>query len=217
MELEAQGQRIGELVFIIDGLDECDGNPVQCEIIKIIATSVRDRTTPLRWVLVSRPEVHIITTFTSQEISSLSLHVKLPVSRGIDNETTKYLADELRGMGMQYGLDDSWPSERDIGTLVNLSAGLFIYAATVVRFIRTEDPPGPEDQLEAVLNLAAHLVKPDDGTSHPLSELDLFYTLLMQRIPPKVLSTICKILLVTKFLNGTSARTNAYVLGLSES
>jgi hypothetical protein len=54
-------------IIVLDGLDECrgggsDGNmgrEEQCEIIDIIATSVRNHTTPFRWFIISRPEIHI--------------------------------------------------------------------------------------------------------------------------------------------------------------
>ncbi|KAF9445228.1 hypothetical protein P691DRAFT_785505 [Macrolepiota fuliginosa MF-IS2] len=75
------------------------------------------------------------------------------------------------------GLPDSWVSERNIGVLVNLSGGLYIYAAMVIQFIGSHELLSPVDQLCAVLTLANN----NKGTDsiHPLSELDLFYTLIM--------------------------------------
>ncbi|KAF9458136.1 hypothetical protein BDZ94DRAFT_1313583 [Collybia nuda] len=213
-ELRAGGKDMKELVVIIDGLDECFSNEAQCDIVEIVAASVKDQTTPLLWVFVSRPEADIKSTFISPHIFRLSLHLELPVSRDIDHEIAKFLTDELESVRWKHALPSSWPSERNIGTLVNLSAGLFIYANTVIRFIRDENSPGPDDQLQTVLALAQRLAS--DEETHPLFELDLFYHLIMQRVPRKVLPTTLKILLLTTFENGTEITINAGVLGLSE-
>ncbi|KAF9440570.1 hypothetical protein P691DRAFT_767580 [Macrolepiota fuliginosa MF-IS2] len=45
----AAGVLVGSVV-IIDGLDECGNGPgMHCDIIEIVATSVRNRTAPFRW------------------------------------------------------------------------------------------------------------------------------------------------------------------------
>ena len=46
-ELEKQGKRIQPKAIFIDGLDECEGKDAQAEIIEIIASSVREGSTPL--------------------------------------------------------------------------------------------------------------------------------------------------------------------------
>lgn len=196
-ELRSQGEDVGEKVIIIDGLDECAGIGAQCDIIEIIATSVREETTPFRWALFSRPEPHIVASFTSDRIFPLSLHIELAVSRQVDHEIWRYLSDELRRIQEQHGLPPSWPSEQDIATLVCLSAGLFVYPATVIRFIGEHNSLGPVDQLHAVLALATRGGKAN--SDHPLAELDLFYTLIMRQIPSKILPTIQKVLLLKSF------------------
>ncbi|KAJ3552238.1 hypothetical protein NP233_g12927 [Leucocoprinus birnbaumii] len=45
-------------VIIVDGLDECNGEGAQAEIIRIIVESVRSGTTPFRWLILSRLESH---------------------------------------------------------------------------------------------------------------------------------------------------------------
>ena len=46
-ELEKQGKRIQPKAIFIDGLDECEGKDARAEIIEIIASSVREGSTPL--------------------------------------------------------------------------------------------------------------------------------------------------------------------------
>ncbi|KAF9443929.1 hypothetical protein P691DRAFT_808132 [Macrolepiota fuliginosa MF-IS2] len=215
-ELAAKGEGISERVVIIDGLDECAGVAAQRTIVQIVAASIRDNTTPVIWLICSRLEPHLVATFKSPEVSTVTHQEELKVSRAIDNEIAKYLTDELAKIGMEHDLPIPWPCERDIGTLINLSGGLFIYANTVVRFIGDHNSLGPEDQLRAVVALATSVAK--GSTEHPLSELDLFYLLIMQRIPAKILRTVQWILLAT-FISGawTDVKSNRQFLGLSQS
>ncbi|KAF9443943.1 hypothetical protein P691DRAFT_374804 [Macrolepiota fuliginosa MF-IS2] len=192
-ELAAKGEGISERVVIIDGLDECADVGAQQAIVQIVAASIRDHTTPFIWLICSRLEPPLVATFKSPQISAATHQEELTVSRAIDNEITKYLTDELAKIGTEYDLPVPWPRERDIGTLVNLSSGLFIYASTVVRFIGDRGSLGPESQLQTVVALATSVAK--RSTEHPLSELDFFYCLIMQRIPAKILQTVQWILL----------------------
>ncbi|KAF9443194.1 hypothetical protein P691DRAFT_779020 [Macrolepiota fuliginosa MF-IS2] len=194
-ELAAKGEKVTERVVIIDGLDEVAGETAQQAIIEIIAASTRDGTTPFVWLLCSRLEPHLIATFNSPALSVVTHQEELMVSRDIDNEIAKYLTDELAKLGKEHDLPLPWPRERDIGALINLSGGLFIYATTVIRFIGDRNSLGPKDQLRAVLALATSVSKHNSG--HPLSELDLFYLLILQRIPAKILQTVQRVLLAT--------------------
>lgn len=214
-ELKFRGLKLEELTIIVDGLDECAREIAQLDIVETVAASLRAHTTPLLWIFFSRPEPHIVSMFSLPHISALSTNLELPVSRDIDNEITLYLTDELRVIQRAHDLPPSWPSEMAIGILVNLVAGLFIYAATVIRFIGDPDSFGPDDQLRAVLDLASQIKKAT--STHPLSELDLFYTLIMQRVPSRTLLTTQKILHLTTLPHAAmGVILNANVLGLTE-
>ncbi|KAJ3557804.1 hypothetical protein NP233_g11652 [Leucocoprinus birnbaumii] len=82
-------------VIIIDGLDECRGTAEQCEIIRIIAASARNRTTPFQWFITSRPEDPIIRTMNTPSISSTVYRIELPISQEIDHEILLFLTDEF--------------------------------------------------------------------------------------------------------------------------
>ncbi|KAF9450119.1 hypothetical protein P691DRAFT_701940 [Macrolepiota fuliginosa MF-IS2] len=205
-QLRAEGVDIGEWLIIIDGLDECGGKDggdgkaekyardIQCDIVEMAAASVREGVLPFRWVFLSRPETHIVSSFTANNMRRISYHLELPVTRAIDNEIRLYLTDELQKIRERSGLPDTWPPAHEIATLVNVSAGLWIYPATLVRFIRDPDS-SPVDQLDAVLAL----FKEGNGrtsSGHPLMELDLFYTLIMRRVPSRILPVVQRILLL---------------------
>ncbi|KAF5356195.1 hypothetical protein D9756_004308 [Leucocoprinus leucothites] len=192
-------------VVIIDGLDECRGTEGQCEIIKIIAASAHKRTTPFRWFITSRPEDPIIRAMNSPAVSPLRSRIKLPVSRKIDHEILLYLTDEFRMIREDNGLPESWPSEAALALLVERGAGLWIYVSTIVRFIKDENSLGPKDQLRIVLEFAKE-VSTKVGPHNPLMEMDFFYTLIMQRLPPRVRTTVQKFLLIlsTSFVSPCS-------------
>ncbi|KAF5359466.1 hypothetical protein D9756_003662 [Leucocoprinus leucothites] len=187
-------------VVIIDGLDECRGIAEQCEVIRIIAASARKRTTPFRWFITSRPEDHINRTMNSTTVSPLCSRIELPVSRAIDHEILIYLTDELAQVRTDHGLPESWPSEDALALLVDRGAGLWIYVATMVRFIKDENSYGPEDQLRIVLEFAKG-ISTNVEVDNPLAEMDFFYTLIMQRIPPKLRRTVRDILLIRSIAN----------------
>ncbi|KAJ3553002.1 hypothetical protein NP233_g12747 [Leucocoprinus birnbaumii] len=182
-------------IVIIDGLDECRGTVEQCEIIRIIAASARDLTTPFRWFVTSRPEDPIIRAMDSRSILPIVHRIELPVSREIDHEILIFLTDEFTKIRESHGLPDSWPSDEVLALIVKRGAGLWIYVSTIVRFIKDENSFGPEDQLRIVLEFLEE-VSTKLESNNPLAEMDFFYTLIMQRIPSNILETVQRIVLL---------------------
>ncbi|KAF5347618.1 hypothetical protein D9756_010660 [Leucocoprinus leucothites] len=211
-EVDAIGSSLGGRVVVIDGLDECRGTAEQCEIVRIIAASVDKCTTPFRWFITSRPEDPIIRAMTSAAVSPTCSRIELPVSREIDHEILLFLTDEFRKIREDHGLPDSWPSEEALALLVEHGAGLWIYVATMVRFIKDENSYGPEDQLRIVVEFAKDVSS--KFVENPLAEMDFFYTLIMQRVPSKLLTTVRKILLVSS-IAGQDPESIADILCLS--
>lgn len=152
-ELASNGKRLDERVIFIDGLDECMGAEAQCEIIETVVTSVRHRSAPFRWAFFSRPEPHIQAAFARNDAASLCLQKTLPVSRQADGEIETYLRSGFQDILRHHNLSipHRWPSEEDLHILVAAAAGLFIYAASVLRFVGRDESSGPEEQLQAVL------------------------------------------------------------------
>ncbi|EKM76912.1 hypothetical protein AGABI1DRAFT_93830 [Agaricus bisporus var. burnettii JB137-S8] len=140
---DAPLQRHQRAVIIIDGLDECARIEAQCEILRIISQATLDYPDlPLVWAVFSRPEPHI--ELTIKRFAPLWWNVSLPISQSTYKDIEIYLIDNFARIQKQYQLTspgyavDDWPSEKQIKTLTDRSAGLFIYAATIVRFF--DDP-----------------------------------------------------------------------------
>ncbi len=125
-------EEVGERVIIVDGLDECARREAQVDIIKIVAESVRAGTTPFLWIFLSRLEPKIVKTFDLPDVKSVTQRFDLPVSRELDQQILRYLADTLQEIGRDHDLPLPWPSEREVWALVDFSAGLFACAHAVV-------------------------------------------------------------------------------------
>jgi len=154
-ELEKQGKRVQPKVVFIDGLDECTSGDTQAEIIKIIASSVRERSTPFHWVIFSRAEPRIVSTFKQDNIASVIHSVELPISREADGETEMYLRGEFKNILEHRGfpqLLSLWRSDNDIRTLVDAAAGLFAHPAAVLRHVAYPPDSQFRERLQSVLD-----------------------------------------------------------------
>ncbi|KAF5353344.1 hypothetical protein D9756_007795 [Leucocoprinus leucothites] len=194
-ELERQNMGIkGRIPIIIDGLDECEGAEHQARIIEVIASSSRGSPNPFCWAFFSRPEARIEATFSRGDISSITRIITLPISRDDANgEIELYLragfVDILRVWNLP--TDTPWPSEDAIRTLVDAASGLFIFVATVLRFVGQTNWMGPEEPLQIVLeNISGGRNRGSSDQVNPFTELDSLYRLILNRIPERMLHSI---------------------------
>jgi len=97
-ELQKQGKVIRPKAVFIDRLDECAGEDAQAEIIKMIASSVRNGSTPFCWAIFSRAKSRIVSTFKQDIVASVTHSVKLPISRDADGEIEMYLRGEFKSI-----------------------------------------------------------------------------------------------------------------------
>ena len=178
---------LGELfppcVVVLDALDECKDN----RTISIILSSLSRYVTqlsPIRFLVTSRPEVNIRTAFKSSELSPmtqrLNLHdVKLPV---VTNDIKFYLWEKLAFTRQLYELENEWPSSDDVHALTQKSYGLFIFAATSVKFIEDQTYNDPPSQLRHLLDNTPTEV----AMASPYHVLDQLYTQVLQNAYPDI-------------------------------
>ena len=178
------------LILVIDALDECEGEDDIRGILQLLAQAQSLETIQLRIFVTSRPETPIRLGFrTMPEILHQDL-VLNDISRAIVDQDIyiffEHKLSEIRNMSDDLPVD--WPGKKTIDLLVLKAHGLFIYAATVCRFIEEggEQWP-PQDLLDLVL--------PDDSTSgsllrkpgqtvathkSPTKEVDEIYTQVLE-------------------------------------
>jgi hypothetical protein len=163
-------------IIVIDGLDECEGHQAQQEILRLIANTIHQRSTPLRFLIASRPEPHIREIFEAPFFEGLHHTCNVEQSK---EDIQKYLRDEFARIHQEHhqtmtGVSSPWPSQKVIQYLVQKSSGYFIYASTVIKFVDDRNFR-PTERLEA-LQSVSHL-------EFPFSDLDQLYTQILSTVP----------------------------------
>ena len=165
-------------LIVIDGLDEVTGKDVQTDIIKIIGNIMNDIRLPLRFLISSRPEPHIVeaiqslqSRFPTDRVSIMDLRKDVLVHRDI-RRYFKRKFEEIRAKDVDLPLD--WPGEDVVEQLVDKASGQFVYATTIIPYIMFEYHL-PEERLEIIRGLLE--TPPGDKPYHNLDEL---YTLIVR-------------------------------------
>ncbi|KAF1947569.1 hypothetical protein EJ02DRAFT_507982, partial [Clathrospora elynae] len=138
-------------IIIIDALDECEREQDIRVILQLLARTKDIQPVPLRIVVTSRPELHISLGFKEMPngtYQDLVLH-EVP-RRTIERDICLFLEYELGAIRKERMLSSDWPATHQIKALVELAVPLFIYAATVCRYVGAKGGD-PEDHLNKVL------------------------------------------------------------------
>jgi hypothetical protein len=168
----------------VDALDESKDDGTTSIILSSLSRYVAELS-PLKVLVTSRPEQNITCMFQSKELSPatqrLILHeVELEV---VQNDIAQYLSRNLCLIGTAHKLEQSWPSDSDVQSLAHLSSGLFIFAATSLKFVDDRNYSDPRGQL-------AHLLSyPPQNNANPPSlydDLDRLYAEVLTHAFPNV-------------------------------
>ncbi|KAF8881833.1 hypothetical protein CPB84DRAFT_1827978 [Gymnopilus junonius] len=156
------------LLIVIDGLDECAEPAVQANILEVLCTEYRQRYQPLniRFLIASRPELHITFAFSSRftDLTGLALDNTYHPNRDINLFLQDKFADISRTHLYRRTILPGWPGQDIIDNLVDKSSGQFIYAST------------PTKRLEVVLGLRPAL------QHMPFAQLDALYSHLLSSV-----------------------------------
>ncbi|KAF3230089.1 hypothetical protein TWF191_000330 [Orbilia oligospora] len=154
---------VTKAVLVIDALDECDREDDQRLIISLLARLSEIRpAVDIRVFLTSRPEVPLRLGF--QELSGdvhedMILH-EIP---GVEEDITLFLECEFAKIRKDHPLPPHWPGQENTRQLAKMAVPLFIFAATVCRFVADSDP---QDQLEIVMNYQSDSYQSNGHQSH---------------------------------------------------
>ncbi|CAE6495742.1 unnamed protein product [Rhizoctonia solani] len=139
------------LVVVIDALDECDdrnGVELVLDILFRHAAHI-----PLKFIVTSRPEPEIYNKMTSHAQSREAIHLHDIEEFLVREDIELYLKEEL-------GFMSPPASQAEIEQLVRRAGTLFIYAATLVRYIRTgKRLADPHKRLRSVLDISSESTK----------------------------------------------------------
>lgn len=163
-------------VIVIDALDECIDDQPASAMLSVLGRFVKEL--PLVKIFITgRPEPRIRTGFRLPLLEPLTqtflLHeVK---STHVDKDIRLYLTQRLTAIVQRRSdidLPNPWPSDKEIVALTTKSSGLFIFAATIVRFIES-DHHEPSDRLQLILSETS-------GTMHEgRTGIDSLYTQIL--------------------------------------
>jgi hypothetical protein len=177
------------ICIIIDGLDECDGQDLQQEVLRSIGNEI-----PLsvRFFIASRPESHIRETFAGPSLDGF--HRPLNIEQSF-RDVRRYLLDEflrIRGEHQTMSTVSSpWPRREVVEALVEKSSGYFIYVSTVIKFI-DDKQFRPVDRLDIVLGLKS------TTSGSPFDALDQLYHQILCGVPMDFHSQLLGILAVIR-------------------
>ncbi|KAH8752251.1 vegetative incompatibility protein HET-E-1 [Diaporthe sp. PMI_573] len=146
------------LIIVIDALDECDGDTDIKAIIHLLSQARTLPSVRLRTFLTSRPELPIRLGFKKIHggYQDLVLHeIPRPI---IAHDLRVFFEFELARIREEYNtgafedleLPPDWPGQH-IETLVGLAVPLFIFAATICRFLEDTAWRNPAGQLQKLL------------------------------------------------------------------
>lgn len=159
-------------LIIIDGLDEVVDRQAQTKILEAISSLLGRHRLPLIFLIASRPEQEIVHAFSTQPLSELSIRLTLDDRYHPDDDIRLFLEESFSQVKAEHPrrnlVPTSWPSATVMDSIVLKASGQFIYAATVIRFIKSLRHR-PVDRLEIILGLRP--VQCD----MPFAELDALY------------------------------------------
>ena len=180
------------LVLVVDALDECDSHHAVVEILRLFAGATALTAVRLRILVTSRPETPIFRGFrTLPEGVYESLALENVPRNVVDKDIFHVFKKRFKNIALSHGPDyllpPDWPGDAAISFLVQKTAGLFIYAATVCRFIQSNglwwSPKElltafvPDEQSEELRAQARRL-----PTTSPTAELDAVYTTVLEQL-----------------------------------
>lgn len=162
--LKVEGAIPENLVAVIDALDECDdrrGGRLVLDLLFRFASTL-----PLKFFVTSRPEPEIYSRMIAQGPTSRTiLHLHEIEKSLVQEDIELYLKEELSSIS---------PTEDEIVKLATRSGNLFIYAATLVRYIQPyEGSIDPQRRLQSALAIVP-------GSANKYAEIDALYVAVLR-------------------------------------
>lgn len=190
-----------ETVVIIDALDECVDDKSTSAILDLLSQhAARLPELKVKFFITSRPEPHIRSGFRLKplkEITDVAV-IHEVASASTDQDIRQFFVHHFRRIAPRSDINVSkaWPTAAQVDTLVIASAGLFIFAATIIKFI--DKPKGnPKARLHRVFdfdNKHTHGMTRPLAHLHPFSDLDELYSTILEDAQPDSIQELQQIL-----------------------
>lgn len=123
------------VLLVIDAVDECGTELDMSHIIELLLDAQGLNENAFRILVTSRPEVAIRNKFDHNRGQYLSLALHQISDFIVEKDLDIFLCYHLTEIRQARSLDAEWPGHTNINRLVAMSGHLFIWAATVIRFV----------------------------------------------------------------------------------
>ena len=168
-----ESSSIDLIIIVIDALDECEHENDIKTLLNLLSQAQTIRGIQFRIFVTSRPELPIRLGFKRMSEESHQDMILHKIAKDvIEHDISAFLTDELVKIREDNSLAANWPGDIACQKLVHTASPLFIFAATISRFIG--DPKwDPQEQLEIVLKRS---------TRSQASKLDQTYLPVFDRL-----------------------------------
>lgn len=216
--LLVKGPSARPILLVLDGLDECQGDGPQRVFVELIATFAAASNAsglPVVWIITSRPEWQVVSTFSKFQRQQEELRIDTAQAA---EDVSRILHDGFSKIREKY--EDAfaegqvWPSPDQLLAVKSSSGGLPVFGSTLLKFVDDEELGNPVAQLDACLGFLKGNVLPKSG--NPLDPLHLLYWGILRTIHPTVIPTTVMILLFTLLQRSLPALTVANFLRIDQ-
>ena len=165
-------------LIIIDALDECKDEEPASAVLSMLSRYT-DEIPNVKFFITGRPESRIRSGFRLKPLRPITEVLRLhDVERtSVDEDIKLYFRIQLAKIAETRSDCDfttQWPNPYDINTLCTEAAGLFIYAATVVKFIASQNHL-PTERLNLIISL------PQSTAQEGKTGIDLLYAQVLEQ------------------------------------
>ncbi|KAK2926405.1 hypothetical protein FoTM2_013271 [Fusarium oxysporum f. sp. vasinfectum] len=184
---------VKRIVLVVDALDECERDDDIRVIIHLLSQAKTLNSVRLKAFVTSRPELPIRLGFNDikGKYQGLSLHempkatIEHDIAAFINYKLTK-IRDDYNGLSHgERQLPPEWPGPGSVHALTQMAVPLFIFAATVCRFIEDRVWSDPAGQLAKVLEYQTRTQQSEidklDATYRPILDQLVGCTEVAQR------------------------------------
>lgn len=180
-QMQLTPTQVSKLVIVVDALDECEREGDIKNILYLLAQTQYLKTFHMRIFLTSRPDLPVRLGFKKLSADAHQDVVLQDIPQAtIEHDISAFLKDEFTKIKEDYNClhspDSSlaldWPGEENIQALTEMAVPLFIFAATVCRFVG-DNRWDPRKRLADVLKYQ---------TSSQASKLDRTYLPVLDQL-----------------------------------
>jgi len=146
--------------IIIDGLDECGDSAMQISILQVISKTLSASQLPLKFLIASRPEVHLTSEFHSRAINPTLARLALDDNFLPDDDIRHFLEDKFKEIRQTHPLtsliNPSWPSLIPSIPSPQIIWAIYI-ASTIIKYIASTRRL-PTASLDVILDFAPQIL-----------------------------------------------------------